>query len=378
MPHTLLPWLQLALTPNLGPAQFYALLAVFKAPEQVSQAPAERLAAYIRNPDLIQAIHQRSGQANAAAALAWEAAASEHHLISARDPRYAFLLQHIPQPPPVLFAHGNIDLLNQPAIAVVGSRQASAQGLRNAHTFAQSLAQAGWVVVSGLAAGIDTAAHQGALSMAGPTIAVLGTSIDGVYPRQNRGLAQKIAESGLLLSEFPLGTAPLPANFPRRNRIIAGLSLATLVVEASLRSGSLITAHLAASFNREVMALPGAIHNPYSQGCNKLLQEGAKLVTCLRDIEEELPPLPPSAHATADLGSATPQKNRPSLSQEEAVVLQAVGFDPIHVDALIQTMDLPTATVHAVLLSLELAGYIATMAGGRIQRCTLIESPPNL
>jgi DNA processing protein len=317
------------------------------------------------------------------AALNWEAQ-PDCRLMLLSDEDFPLMLTEGITPPPVLFLRGNTALLQRPAVAVVGSRHATPQALRIARDFGEAISEQEIAVVSGMAAGIDAAAHQGALAGAGGTIAVWGTGIDRIYPPANKNLAYQIAERGLIVSEFPLDTRPLAGNFPRRNRIIAALAQAVLVVEAAPESGSLITAKLAAEMGREVMAVPGSIDNPHSKGCHKLIKEGAKLVECLDDILQECPQLlqkaPVSSYSiyketdeSSAKGATEPLQtaDRPSETADESgkdELFAAMGYDPVHPDSLAQSLGLPAADVYARLLELELDGQIAAMTGGRYQR----------
>jgi DNA processing protein len=256
-----------------------------------------------------------------------------------------------------------VRLLNAPSVAIVGSRNPTAQGRDNARAFARHLSRAGWTVVSGLALGIDGAAHEGALEGGGRTVAVVGTGIDRVYPARHRELAHRIAEQGLIISEYPLGTEPLPSNFPPRNRIIAGLSRATLVVEAAVQSGSLITARLAAEAGREVFALPGSIHSPQARGCHALIKQGAKLVETAADILDELAPTATGGAATSKPGVA-----QGSATTTDDALLAALGFDPVTLDALVARTGWPAAELGAKLLELELDGHVARLPGQLFQR----------
>lgn len=290
-----------------------------------------------------------------AEALRW-ADEGRHRILTLADAEYPRRLLEIPDPPPLVYLAGDTTLLDRPSIAIVGSRNATAQGLANATNFARTLSAAGITVVSGLALGIDAAAHRGALEGASSTIAVLGCGIDVVYPGRNADLYGAIAERGLLLSEFALATPPVAANFPRRNRVISGLAGGVLVVEAALASGSLITARLAAEQGRDVFAVPGSIHSPLSKGCHALIKEGAKLVETAQDVLEELHVVAPtisSARASAE---------------KEHELLAHLGHDPCNVDSLCQRSGLTPETVSAILLQLELDGLVASLPGGRYQR----------
>lgn len=357
-----LAYLELALTPYVGPVTLLKLLQHSNHPADIWQIPASTLA-NLAKPKAIQAIQQRQGKQALQDALVWENQHPNNHLLCLLDDDYPLHLAQIDSPPPLLFAKGDWSLLHQPSIAIIGSRHATAQGLQNAHRFAADLSQYNMVVVSGFAAGIDSAAHQGCIQANGATIAVLGTGIDRVYPAANRQLAHQICEKGLLLSEFALGTPPMAQNFPRRNRIIAALSQAILVVEAAMESGSLITARLGLEMNKEVMAIPGSIHNPHSKGCHALIKQGAKLIESTQDILEECILLPQKhKKSTLEPKANTDHIPNPSL------LLQAMGFDPIHPDQLVDKLGSSLTDVYAELLELELQGQIAALTGGRYQR----------
>ena len=285
---------------------------------------------------------------------------SRHHFLTLADPRYPQALLDIPDPPIVLYAKGRLALMHAPAIAIVGSRNATAQGLLNAEQFAASLSQAGFVVVSGLAMGIDAAAHAGALRGAGSTVAVIGTGIDIIYPARHRALATQIVDAGCVVSEYALGTGALAANFPRRNRLISGLSRAVLVIEAAARSGSLITARVAVEQGRDVFAIPGSIHAPLSKGCHWLIKQGAKLVESAQDVLEEIAP-----DATVAV-SRSPV--RPASSPVLSALVTALGFDPVDSDTLIARTGLDVAVLSAQLLELELLGCLEVLPGGNYRR----------
>ena len=285
-----------------------------------------------------------------------------HHVVSAATDDYPDLLEPLPDHPEMFFVNGNLDVLHLPAIAIVGSRNPTRAGLQNAYEFARHLGGCGFCVVSGLAQGIDTAAHRGALAANAPTIAVLGHGIDRVYPAANRALATDIATHGALLSEFPLGSAPRREHFPQRNRLISGLSLGTLVIEAAKRSGSLITARLAGEQGREVFAIPGSIHNPLARGCHQLIRQGAKLVETADDILNELAPLIDRLMQNQTNGeTAEPRIERDADYQR---LLNALGFDPASVDQLVETSGLTIDQVSSMLLILELEGEVEALHGG--------------
>lgn len=279
------------------------------------------------------------------------------HIVPLTSPYYPEQLKQIDNPPPLLFVRGHIDLLMQPQIAIVGSRNPSQQGLQTAREFARNLAAYGFVITSGLALGIDAAAHQGALDATGRTIAVAGTGLDRVYPARHKNLATRILEQGTLISEFPPGTSAKANHFPRRNRIISGLCLGLLVVEAAKQSGSLITARLALEQNREVFAIPGSIHNPLARGCNALIREGAKLVETTDDIFEELGEYNQQPTKEPD------KKIKTGLDPEQENLLNLVQFSPTTVDYLIEKSGLSIEIISSILLVLELQGYIDSRPG---------------
>ncbi len=289
--------------------------------------------------------------------LAWREAAPGRRVMVLGEPDYPAWLLQTADPPLLLFLQGRADLLAAPGVAIVGSRRPTPQGAENARAFAAELSAQGWTVVSGLAVGIDGAAHEGALSAAGSTIAVVGTGVDIAYPRSHRELAARIGEQGLLVSELPLGAPPLAAHFPQRNRIIAGLSRGTLVVEAALQSGSLITARLASEAGREVFAIPGSIHSPQAKGCHALIRQGAKLVETATHILEELAPQSPSRST-----------GREPVAPSEDPVLHALGHDPASLDVLVARSGWPAHELNAALLTLELQGLVARLPGGLFQR----------
>lgn len=344
-------WLTLCLTPGLGAGKIRRLLQEFGLPEKILCADRAALSR-VGGAEITTALN--SGIAEVERALAW-ASKPGCHIITLADATYPRLLLEIPDPPPLLYARGNKSLLGRPALAVVGSRNATAQGLRNAEAFAKVFSEGGLTIVSGLALGIDAAAHRGGLAGVGSTIAVLGTGIDVIYPHSNAPLFGQIAEDGLLLSEYPVGTPSIGHNFPRRNRLISGLARGCLVVEAALGSGSLITARLASEQGREVFAIPGSIHSPLSKGCHSLIKQGAKLVDAAEDV-------------LAELGSWQHASTlQPDLPAAEGL-LAHMGFDPVDIDALCARAGLPAETIAAELLRLELDGLVATLPGGRYQR----------
>ncbi|RQK95695.1 DNA-processing protein DprA [Neisseria meningitidis] len=384
-------WLQLAFTPYIGAESFLLLMRRFGSAQNALSAPAEQVAPAVRHKQAAEAWRNAEKRAlarqAAEAALEWEMR-DGCRLMLLQDEDFPEMLTQGLTAPPVLFLRGNVRLLHKPSAAIVGSRHATPQAMRIAKDFGKSLGGQNIPVVSGMASGIDTAAHQGALEAEGGTIAVWGTGIDRIYPPSNKNLAYEIAEKGLIVSEFPIGTRPYAGNFPRRNRLIAALSQVTLVVEAALESGSLITAGLAAEMGREVMAVPGSIDNPHSKGCHKLIKDGAKLVECLDDILNECPGLLQNTGASSySINKDTPDTGRRAVQTAYAPppaekmpsegaaggtavggILDKMGFDPIHPDVLAGQLAMPAADLYAALLELELDGSVAAMPGGRYQR----------
>jgi DNA processing protein len=357
VPRDLEPWLRLGLVPGLGAESFRRLLAAFGSPESVLSAPHSALSRCIGTP--LASLICEGGADDALAAVSGWLEQPANHIITFADAAYPPLLLQTPAPPPVLYVKGQLRFLTQPSLAIVGSRSATPQGIATAESFAHALSDAGLTIVSGLAHGIDSAAHRGGLSGGAGSIAVVGTGLDIVYPARNRELAHQIAARGCLLSEFALGTPALAANFPRRNRLISGLSRGCLVVEAAAQSGSLITARLAADQGREVFAIPGSIHSPLSKGCHLLIKQGAKLVETAHDVLEELRLAPPS-------GVAPPSALE--LSTEMQALLDHLGLEPCDVDTLVARSGLSGGAVLALLSELEIAGHIALLPGGRYQR----------
>lgn len=298
---------------------------------------------------------------------AWLAGSASRRILTLADADYPAALLQTADPPLLLYLEGRLEVLSQPMLAIVGSRHATPQGLETARVFARELAAAGWCVVSGLAAGIDGAAHTGALET-GSTVAVVGTGLDDVYPRRHRALARQVVDHGLMVSELPLGAPPLAAHFPQRNRIIAGLSAGTLVVEAALQSGSLITARLAAEAGREVFAIPGSIHSPHARGCHALLRQGAKLVEVIDDVLEELRAMQAAPITPASSRLQDEHSNPGAAEPTDDPVLHALGHDPAGLDALIGRCGWPAPELLARLLELEFEGLVARLPGGLYQR----------
>ena len=385
-------WLLILRAPDIGPAVFSRLLRHFSSASAALVAgpvgwrdPAVALKAssiaFLSNPPWEQV----------EAELEW-AQQHNNHIVMRGEPEYPALLHETSGPPPLLYVHGLIEALAMPQLAVVGSRNPSPGGTDNAYHFSHSLAASGLCITSGLAIGVDSAAHRGALAANGLTVAVAGTGLDRVYPASNRELAHQIADQGALVSEFPLGSGVRRANFPRRNRVLSGLSVGTLVVEATVRSGSLITARLAMEQGREVLAIPGSIHNPLARGCHRLLRDGAKLVETAEDVLEELGPLaqlalsarreadkvkgrvkdqagsPPVASAAASVSAVDVAASAVGEDADYLLLLNAMGYDPSPVDLLVERSGLTAEAVSSMLLILELNGSIEAMPGGLYSR----------
>jgi DNA processing protein len=352
-------WIKLSLTPGLGAQGLRKLLGAFGMPQQVLAAGHGALARIV-SAEVAQRIRSDTGAAAAGATLEW-AGQDGHAILTLADEDYPPQLLQIADPPALLYLRGRRELIANACIAVVGSRNATPQGAANAEQFSRSFSRAGLTIVSGLALGIDAAAHRGGLDGAGSTIAVVGTGADLLYPPGNQSLGERIARDGLIISEFPLGAPPNAHNFPRRNRVIAGLSRGCLVVEAALSSGSLITARLAADQGREVFAIPGSIHSPVSKGCHALIKQGAKLVESAQDLLEEL--------GMADPGAAGVAARRPAAADAAGRnMLKWIGHDPCSVDTLCARSGLTAEAVSAMLLQLELDGKVASLPGGLYQR----------
>lgn len=348
-----------ALNSLISPRRIRQLLEVYGTLEAVFAASEHDLLQAGLSAQAAQALAQPDW-AGVETALAW-ADRPGRFILSERDTAYPQLLRHIADPPLLLYCEGEIELLNQPALAVVGSRAPTPIGLETAQAFAMQLARLGFVITSGMALGIDTAAHRGALSVTGKTIAVLGTGLDRIYPARNTELAAQIRSAGLLISEFPLGTAPLARNFPQRNRIISGLSRGVLVVEAGIQSGSLITARMALEQGREVFAVPGSIHNPTSKGCHLLLRDGAKLVQSVDDVLEEIDAQGLFAHTQA---LASDAQEAPVLEAEYRQVLAAIDTAPTSIESIIERSGLTSEAVCSMLLALEMRKFVHMTATG--------------
>jgi DNA processing protein len=357
-------WLILSLA-HPPAAELDALLAEFGDAAGIVGQNATTLGRFGLDDTLVKAL-TRPDAAMLENALAW-AAAEHNHLVPIQSDDYPELLRQVRGAPPLLYLKGNPDALHLPALAIVGSRNPTRGGTATAVQFAKHLGECGFTIVSGLAQGIDSAAHRGALAGKAQTLAVLGHGIDRVYPAANRDLAHEIAAHGALVTEYPLGTPPRKEHFPARNRLISGLALGTLVVEAAYRSGSLITARLAAEQGREVFAIPGSIHNPLAKGCHRLIRDGAKLVESAADIIDELQPL---------IGHMMQHKDEPELRENGTTMrdpdyerlLNSMGFDPVSADELAAKCALTIDQVSSMLLILELEGQVEVLQGGNFSR----------
>lgn len=361
-------WLRLLETPGIGLEAARRLLAALGSPEAVFKAPASAWRQLLK-PEQVQALHTPPEHAERLLerTLAWLAADPAHGILTLGDPDYPAALLQTADPPLLLYLHGRRELLRSDCIAVVGSRRPTPAGRDHAEDFGRRLSEAGLCVVSGLALGIDGAAHEGALAGPGGTIAVLGTGLNEIYPRRHLALGRRIAAQGLLISEYALGTPALPPNFPRRNRIIAGLALGCLVVEAALESGSLITARLASEAGREVFAMPGSVDSALSRGCHALIRQGAKLVERVEDLLEELPG---QRARLARPASTAPleAENAEDVAAPLHPVLRAMGYEPVSLDALMARCGWAAAELNALLLEFELQGEVARLPGQLFQR----------
>ena len=357
-------WLRLTLIPGIGGQTQRKLLTAFGLPAEIFSRTASEIAEVI-GMRAAEALLATDCTEQIASALAW-ASEERQHIVTLADPEYPQSLLETADPPVILYVRGRCDLLSQPGLAVVGSRHPTTQGEKDAQRFAAALAEAGLVITSGLALGIDAAAHRGALSVGGATVAVIGTGCDRVYPARNQALAQAIDREGAIVSEFPLGTSAVAHNFPRRNRLISGLSRGVLVVEAAIESGSLITARLAGEQGREVFAIPGSIHSPQSKGCHQLIKQGAKLVESVDDVLEELRGLGVDTGSVRDdPGVAdTVGEDNPELAH----LLAMMGFDPIGLDELVARSGFAAEQVVVMLLHLELDGKVSGLPGCRYQQ----------
>ncbi len=363
-------WISLWRVSGVGAKYFQTLLSHFDDPAAVFNATSSSLKQAGISQSLADTILDNKESDSAKPDLEWLNVANNHYIITIDCPEYPNLLKQTDSPPPLLYVHGDLSIINDPQLAIVGSRNPTQSGLTSAYDFAKYLAQTGLCITSGLALGIDGSAHQGALDGNGPTIAITATGIDRVYPAKHRNLAHKIVESGAIISEFPIGTQPRSGNFPRRNRIISGLAHGTLVVEAALKSGSLITARLASEQGREVFAIPGSIHNPLAKGCHQLIRQGAKLVETAQDILEEM-------SAVIDLSEIDqPILDQPSNTNsaetntdpEHQILLEKMGYDPTPIDQLVVSTGFKAESIAAMLLILELQNQVSSNGGGTYTR----------
>jgi len=360
--------------PDVGVAGYWQLLELFESPLAFLNQPAQSLRSLLKPAaaDMLSQFHSNPESSDIGRSLTKDLAYIQSqtglHCLTYDNPVYPRLLREIPRPPPLLFVRGDPTCLSLPQLAIVGSRNPSGGGSENAERFAHYMAERGFAITSGLALGIDAAAHRGALRAGGKTIAVMGTGIDLVYPSRHRQLAQEIIDSGgALVSEFPLGTASHACNFPQRNRIISGLSGGTLVVEAAVKSGSLITASYALQHDREVFAIPGSIHNPLARGCHQLIRQGATLVETAQDIVDQLAGLLSYKRQEIKLAKVSQPElfdepavaaNPPILCAEEQVLLQALGYDPLPMDVLAERTGLDIGSLSAQLIGLEIKGLV--------------------
>lgn len=399
--HDLAAWLRLSMAPGLRPGALRAMLNAFGLPGAILEQPFALLAAATDEASARAALTAPAAEfaRYLDGVLAWRAL-DGNNIVTLDDPVYPPALLTMPDPPALLYVKGRLDLLHAKGVAVVGSRSATPQGVEDAQRFSRALSQAGLVVVSGLALGIDGAAHRGALGERGSTIAVIGTGADLVYPAAHQPLARQIAAVGAIVSEWPLGTPARAANFPQRNRLIAGLVGGVLVVEAAMRSGSLITARLANEMGRDVFALPGSIHAPLSRGCHRMLKQGAKLVETPEEILEELgfapsprvgdavsmpwngippaptsvrtaaPPAAPASHRGAAATRTVAAADDPSLGPEAQTLLAALGHAPATLEILAARTDMQDTALQSTLLQLELAGHLTVLPGGRFARAS--------
>ena len=358
-------WFALLRAPILQRLTLTRLLQVFHTPDNIFRASPSELSGFALGRKALEYFRAPD----------WSAVDTDlkwlnlpgNHLVTIQDELYPYLLKQIHDPPPACYLSGDPAILSSPQISIVGSRRPSADGRRIARDLARQLAQLGITITSGLAAGLDSEAHKAALQAGSPTVAVLGSGIDIIYPRGNRELAASIINHGAVISEFPLGCRPLPINFPLRNRIISGLSLGTLVVEAALKSGSLITARLAMEHCREVFAVPGSIYSHLSHGCHALIRDGAKLVECVDDVLEEITPLAMLASAGRQLPEPDNKKIK-MLDADCKLLLDNIGKRPVTIDTLVEYTGLPAKSVAAVLLTLEMAGLVDSLPGGEFTR----------
>ncbi len=370
-------WIALWRVPGVGSKTYQKLLFAFDSPASVFSANTEMLKKAGVSQRVASTIQEHQSLEIAKADIEWLNQSDQHFIITIECAEYPALLKQINNPPPLLYVHGNPSLLNDPQLAIVGSRNPTQGGLSNAYEFSNYLGKSGLCITSGLALGVDGEAHKGALDAQAPTIAIIATGIDRIYPARHRDLAHKIAKHGAIVSEFPVGTQAKSENFPRRNRLISGMAHGTLVVEAAKRSGSLITAQLASEQNREVFAIPGSIHNPLARGCHQLIRQGAKLVETAQDILEEMANiidislignLPDIATDITDNENAASSDNNALIDIEHQGLLDQMGFDPISIDELVIRTKQAPASIAAMLLMLELQSKVSSNGGGTYTR----------
>lgn len=367
-PCALADWLMLCHAPHIGTATQHKLLEHFGSINSIRSADYSQLSSIGLKAATIDFLQQTAIPPAVQAELDWSTQ-DDCHLVSLDDPDYPKQLAETKHPPCLLYVRGNKSLLSDPQLAIVGSRNPTAGGRDNAHSFANHFGRSGLIITSGLALGIDAAAHAGALAASAPTIAVMATGIDTIYPATHRKLATQIVEQGAIISEMPLGTKPLPALFPQRNRIISGLSLGVLVVEAAQRSGSLITARLASEQAREVFAVPGSIHNPMARGCHRLIRQGAKLVESAQDVLEELAPqLHSLLHQAEQPQQQEADKPADAVQSDHLRLLEALAYDSVTVDQLVERSGFSAKEVASMLLIMELEGLVQTEIGGLYTR----------
>lgn len=361
-------WIRLVMTPGIGIRTAHKLLTAYGLPQHVFRTSYRELQRIV-SPQIADAVYAPVSPVIVRQIELTEKWLEEpgNTILTLSDELYPAKLLEIPDPPLMLYVKGKSELLSSPSVAIVGSRNATTQGRIDASEFAASLSEAGLTIVSGLALGIDAAAHRGGLKGKGSTVAVVGTGADMVYPARNRELAHQIAREGCIVSEFPLGTKPLASNFPRRNRVISGLSAGIVVVEAAARSGSLITAQMAIEQGREVFAVPGSIHSPLSRGCHELIRQGAKLVETSHDILEEL-----KYYDSENRKDICVQEAGGSSLQDD--ILAEMGFDPVDADTLCERCQLDAATLNVALLDLEMTGHIECLPGGLYRRLVKTET----
>jgi DNA processing protein len=350
----LYPWLLLSLTPKIGSVTLQTLINSFGTAKNVLEQP-EKILSQVVNPNVARLITQQTAAPDVTRALQWLDSEPNNYILTAEDPLYPAELFHLTNHPHILYLKGNLNLLKHNKIAMVGTRHPSKQGMENAAMFARELANNRFTIVSGMAEGIDSWVHKGALEGTSSTIGVIGTGIDQIYPKTNSNLFKEVIQNGLLLSEFSIGVGPMANNFPRRNRIIAALAKACLVVESAIDGGSMITANLALELGREVMAIPGSIHNPVARGCHKLIKTGAKLIETCNDIFEEL-----------YLENKKPSYNDAFESSDP--ILTAMGYEPIAIDEICNNLNIEFAELCTQLLELELIGKIINCGNGKYQR----------